>query len=184
MPATEVSELLLRACHDLRTSARAIRTHAELLVKTSGVSQPVDFAQRLGFIAGGAQKIDHVLDGLSAYALALEIEETSFTPVPMEVLLRTAVAKLAQALRDRNAQVTYDRLPTVAGNADRLLQLWEILLLNALANSSGADAVHIHVRAELQGDGMSLWGSRQWLSRRRRYREPVPAVLTPFRQRS
>jgi light-regulated signal transduction histidine kinase (bacteriophytochrome) len=151
MPASEVSELLLRACHDLRASARAIRAHAELLAKTSGVPLPADFGQRLGFITGGAQNIDHVVDGLSAYALALEIEETSFSPVPMEVLLRTALAKLAQALRDRNAQVSYDRLPTVPGNADRLLQLWENLLLNALAHSSGAAPVRIHIGAELQG---------------------------------
>ncbi|MDR3701286.1 MAG: ATP-binding protein [Candidatus Sulfopaludibacter sp.] len=150
MPASEVSEFLLRACHDLRSSVRAIRAHAELLAKGNDAPQPADFEQRLAFIAGGAQKIDQVVDGLSAYALALEIDETSFTPVPMEVLLRTALAKLAPTLRSRKAQVTYDHLPTVPGNADRLLQLWENLLLHALAHSSGNAPVRIHVGAEVR----------------------------------
>ena len=150
MPASEVSELLLRACHDLRSSARAIRAHAELLVKSRDASRPVDFEQRIGFITGGAQKIDQVVDGLSAYALALEMEEASFTPVPMEVILRTALAKLARTLTDRNAQVTYDRLPIVPGDADRLLQLWESLLLNALTHSNGSAPVRIHIGAELR----------------------------------
>ncbi len=155
MPASEVSELLLRACHDLRSSARAIRAHAELLVKSRDASRPVDFEQRIGFITGGAQKIDQVVDGLSAYALALEMEEASFTPVPMEVILRTALAKLARTLTDRNAQVTYDRLPIVPGNADRLLQLWESLLLNALTHSNGSAPVRIHISAELRHRNVS-----------------------------
>jgi signal transduction histidine kinase len=148
MPASDVSEFLLRACHDLRSSVRAIRAHAELLAKGGDV--PGDFGERLGFIAGGAQKIDQLVDGLTAYALALEIEEVSFTPVPMEVLLRTAMAKLAQTLRDRDAQVTYNHLPAVPGNADRLLQLWENLLLYALAHGNGSGPVRIHVAAEIQ----------------------------------
>ena len=149
MPS-EVSELLLRACHDLRTSARAIRAHAELLAKSRDAPRPVDFEQRIGFITGGAQQIDQVVDGLSAYAVALEIDETSFTPVPMEVMLRTALAKLARLLAEKNARVTYDRLPAVPGNADRLLQLFENLLRNALAHSNGSAPVQIHIGAELQ----------------------------------
>lgn len=150
MPASEVSELLLRACHDLRSSARAIRAHAELLAKNRDAARPAGFEERIGFITGGAQTIDRVVDGLSAYALALDIEESGFTPVPMEVMLRTALAKLAPAIAGRNAQVTYDRLPTVPGNADRLLQLWESLLLNALAHSDGGAPLRIHIGSALR----------------------------------
>ena len=151
MPAGEVSELLLRACHDLRSSARAIRAHAELLAKSREAARADDFEERIGFITGGAKNIDLVVDGLTAYALALEIDEASFTPVPMEVMLRTALAKLAPAVAGRNAQVTYDRLPTVPGDADRLVQLWESLLLNALSHSNGGAPVRIHIGAELRG---------------------------------
>jgi signal transduction histidine kinase len=38
----------------------------------------------------------------------------------------------------------------VPGNADRLLQLWENLLLNALAHSSGCAPVRIHVSADIR----------------------------------
>lgn len=141
----ETSEFLLRACHDLRTAVRAIRAFAELLSKDRGAPAPADWEQRVGFIADGARKIDHVVDGLSAYSLALQTEESAFVAVPLGALLRTALARLAPEIRERGAEVTYDQLPRVPGNPDRLLELWESLLRHALR--AGADPVRIHVGA-------------------------------------
>lgn len=143
---TETNEFLLRACHDLRTAVRAIRAYSELLAKEGGAPAPADWEQRVGFIADGARKIDHVVDGLSAYSLALQMEESAFVPVPMGALLRTALARLAPDTRERGAEVTYDQLPRVPGNPDRLLELWESLLRHALR--PGADPLRIHVSAK------------------------------------
>lgn len=141
----ETSEFLLRACHDLRTAVRAIRVSAELLAKEKGGAASADWEHRIGFIWDGAGKIDHVVDGLSAYSLALQIEESPFVAVPLGALLRTAIARLAPDIRERPAEVTYDQLPRVPGNADRLLELWESLLRHAIR--PGADAARIHVSA-------------------------------------
>jgi len=144
----EIGEFLLRTCHDLRTAVRAILAHSELLLKSGETPLPADIGERLEFIAGGAKKLDSVVDSLSGYSLALQIEAADFTPVPLEPLLRTALAKLSRELREAEAEVTYDQLPRVPGNADRLLKLWENLLRYSLRRGNGP--VRLHVGAEQQ----------------------------------
>ncbi len=130
----EVSEFLLRACHDLRASARAVRTHSELFLKEAGAPRISGSEQRLGFIVEGARRIDLLLDGLACYSVALQTEAASFLSTPMDALLRSVLTKLDKELRDSGAEVVYGKLPIVTGNPDRLMLLLENLLRNALAH--------------------------------------------------
>lgn len=144
----QLSEFLLRACHDLRSPLRAVRTYAELLQRDNPSPESLP---SLGFIVDGSAKTGQVIDGLTEYSLALQIDPGTFQPVPLEVMLRAALAKLAAPLQEQSARVTYDSLPTVSGNSDRLLQLFEYLIDNAMRNRA-AEAPHVHVTAEARSD--------------------------------
>jgi len=144
----DLSDFLLRACHDLRASLRAINAHAEMLRKDSQGTQGVsDFQRHLGFILDGARKINSLADGLTAYSIALHIEEASFQSTSMGLALRTAMAKLDTELRAHGAEVTCGELPRVSGDPDRLAQVFEILLSNALRHR-GESPLRIHITAE------------------------------------
>ena len=145
-------EFLLRACHDLTTPLRSVRANAELLLRAPEKRHGPEFEQILGFIRDGAQKMDSLVDGLSSYALALRISQNTFQQAPTGVLLRSALAKLAPELGTAHAEVTYDELPCVAGDPDRLLQLFENLLRNAIQHR-GPAAPQIHVSARHQEGG-------------------------------
>jgi light-regulated signal transduction histidine kinase (bacteriophytochrome) len=147
----DLSAFLLRACHDLRGSLRAIRANAELLQRDGAAAETADFERRLGFIVDGARRIDLLTDGLSGYSIALQIEEASFQFTRMDAQLRTALAKLDKELREQGAEVTYGELPGVLGNPDRLAQIFETLLRNALRHR-GQSSARIHVSAEKQGE--------------------------------
>jgi signal transduction histidine kinase len=148
---SDVSEFILRACHDLRAPTRAVRTQTELLLKDPEASRNSGFEQRLGLIVEGAKKIDLLLDGLAGYSVALQTNPASFQTASMPVLLRSVLAKLSHDLRDCGAEVTYDDLPAVTGNPDRLMQVLENLLRNALVHR-GQVAPHIHVSAVRQAE--------------------------------
>jgi len=148
-------DFLMRACHDLRTPLRSIRTNAELLLTVPQKRQGPDFEQILGFIAEGARKSDSVVDGLSNYSLALHIQPDTFQPVKTDLLLRTAMAKLAADLRSSRAEIDYDELPRVPGDPDRLLQVFENLLRNAILHR-GPAAPRVHVSAQ-QREGAWLF---------------------------
>ena len=126
----ELSDFLLRACHDLRAPLRAVRAHTELLLRDA--AQTAGLAERMGFIVDGARRIDLLVDALSSFSLALRIDSASFQPTPMDVVLRRVLAKLERELRANDAVVTHSGLPPVRGNPDRLMELLERLLRNAV----------------------------------------------------
>jgi signal transduction histidine kinase len=152
----DLSEFLLRACHDLRSSLRAIRAHAELVQKSVPADEASDLDRNFAFIANGTRRIESLTDGLSNYSIALQIEEASFQPARMDVMLRTALARIDQEMRERGAEVTSSELPRVSGKPDRLVQVFEILLHNALRHGGQSPRIHItsekRVRAEKQGE--------------------------------
>jgi light-regulated signal transduction histidine kinase (bacteriophytochrome) len=152
---SELSDFLLKACHDLRGPLRTMRIHAELLNhnRAAGVSQ--DSEQSLAFVASGAMAAAALVDGIADYALALAIDASRFQFVPLDVMLRGAMAKLAAQIRETDTQVLYSELPSVMGDADRLLQLFEYLLDHSLRRR-GSNRLSIRISAELQNDAWLL----------------------------
>jgi chemotaxis family two-component system sensor kinase Cph1 len=154
----DLSGLLLRACHDLRASLRTIRAQAELIRRDGHAL--TDFEQRIGFIIDGVRKIDSLANSLLSYSVALQIQKTSFVPIGSDVVLRTALAKLEKELSDRRAEVVSGELPRVNADPDRLAQVFETLLSNALghihafarADPRGAKALLIQITAEKSDD--------------------------------
>jgi len=147
----ETGRLLSRVCHDLRTPARAVRMHAELLLRDWGTASEADVNQRLGFVVDGSQRMMELLNGLSHYAAALEMDARGFQTARTDALLRAVIAKLDKEILKAEALVTRDQLPDVHGDADRLLQLFEELLRNALVHR-GAAPPRIHVSAARDGE--------------------------------
>jgi signal transduction histidine kinase len=155
----EISEFLLRACHDLRTPLRAMRAHAELLLKDAQAPATADVTQRLEFIAVGAQQTGLLLEGLTNYAIALQLDAESFLSMPVDIALRMVLAKMQDELREHDAQVTYGELPCVHGHPDRLMQVFENLLRNALRHRAAASP-RINITAEPhsgQSNGGAVW---------------------------
>jgi signal transduction histidine kinase len=129
----ELRDFLLRACHDLRTPLRAVRTNAELLLKAPEKREGPEFAQILGFLVNGSANADALVQGLADYAVAMRVERNPL-PMPLGVLLKSAIAKLAPAIRDSGADVTFTDLPRLTVDPDRIQQLWEHLVRNAIVH--------------------------------------------------
>jgi signal transduction histidine kinase len=143
----EVDDFLLHASHDLRTALRAIRVHTDLLLKGHQAAEVPGLEERLGFIVDGARKIDLLADGIASYAIALQIQKDLFQPAPLDALFRAVLAKLDKELQGNAASVTHDKLPRVSGAPDRLMEVFETLLQNALRHR-GPDAPQIRIHVE------------------------------------
>jgi light-regulated signal transduction histidine kinase (bacteriophytochrome) len=142
-----VSQFLLRACHDLRTPLRSIRAHAELLLRDNPTTGVADLGERISFMVTGVKKIEMLADGLASYSAALAIEPGAFLQMRMDVLLRAVLAGMERELRDATAKVSYDNLPRISGDPDRLMQVFENLLRNSI-HYRGEEPPLIHITAE------------------------------------
>jgi len=172
----ELGEFLLRACHDLRGPIRSVRTHAELLARNSATGPGDDSKQSLAFVVSGATTAGAVLDGITDYALALAIDASRFYPVPLDVIVRGALARLSTQLQASGATVSYEDLPSVLGDADRLLQLFEYLVDRAL-RVGGPNSPRIRISAEAQN---GEWLFAVWDDAGGTDASPLDAVFTPF----
>jgi signal transduction histidine kinase len=70
----------------------------------------------------------------------------------MDVVLRLALARVDKELRGCGAKVAYGELPPVFGNPDRLMQLFENLVRNAV-DHRGLDAPRIRIDAARHPEG-------------------------------
>jgi signal transduction histidine kinase len=122
-----------------------------MLLKDAQAPSGSDLLERLAFISAGAKQNDLLLDGLTNYAIALQLDTASFRSMPTDVILRSVLAKLAEELRDNDAQVTYGELPRLIGHPDRLMQVFEHLIRNALRHRAAASP-RIHIAAELHSE--------------------------------
>jgi light-regulated signal transduction histidine kinase (bacteriophytochrome) len=150
---SEMREFLMRACHDLRSHLRAVRANSELLLRKPEMRQDAEFEQVLEYVVTGAADAGSLVDSISGYAAALDIRPNP-APISSGAMLRVAIAKLEKQISAANAKITYGDLPKVPADPDRLMQLFECVLRNALENS-GDVAPCIEVTAREQGD--------QWL---------------------
>jgi signal transduction histidine kinase len=119
------------------------------MLRDAGTKTLTDFEQRIAFIIEGAQNLELLIDRLAAYSLALETSASSFHHIRTDVLLRGALAKLEQPLREKGAEVTYDALPRIQGHPDRLMQVFEELIRNALFHRD-EPAPKVHISAARQ----------------------------------
>lgn len=157
-PGPEISHFLLHACHDLKASLRTIRVHAEMLVKDREAGETANFDRHLSAIVADTGKLELLANGLAGYSIACQIDPGSFVLIPMDVILRVELAKLSQELRESGAEVTYDALPRIRSDPDRLQQLFESLLHNALIHR-GSAAPRVHISAEKHAE-IWLFGVR------------------------
>jgi hypothetical protein len=85
----------------------------------------------IGFAVDGAKRMKLLINDLLSYS-RVGTKKQPFLPVDCEQALQMAIRNLDVAIRESGAQITYDQLPTVIGDASQLEQLFQNLLGNAL----------------------------------------------------
>jgi len=146
------SEFLLRLCHDLRSCLRAIQPQAELLAKTGQSGPAEDFEKQLGFLLDGARRLDSILGGLAGYAVAMQIDAGSFRNCPLDGVLRNALMVLEKEHPGIGEKISRGALPRLAADPDRLQQVFELLLCNAIERSAGSQ-LHVEIGANPHQEG-------------------------------
>jgi light-regulated signal transduction histidine kinase (bacteriophytochrome) len=139
-PVEEIQRLLDHAVHDLRAVLRRIGTSVEL----SGARNTKDalFPPVLDSVAQGMA----ILAAIGTYSAALGVAHYSFKPLKISLALDAALGRLGESMQNTGAKVDCDSLPEVVCDRERLTDLFEILIANALTYKSDGP-VHVEIRA-------------------------------------
>ncbi len=138
-------EFLANISHELRTPITVIRGEADVTLRCKETS-PLEYRDALGRVVDQARRLGKLVDDLmliaraSADALHLDLQ-----PIPLIDLLEDACGH-AEAMANEQAAIRLridETDLTVRGDADRLNQLFMILLDNALRYSKASGTVTV-----------------------------------------
>ena len=145
------------ASHDLQAPLRQINTLCELLDEHGQERLDDEGRALVGSIADCADRLNSLVSSLLVHS-RVDTKLPSFEAVDCSELLAGILADCETLIRESDAVVTHDRLPTVKADRVQLSQLLQNLIGNAI-KYRGDRPPAVHIGAE-HGDGQWLFSVR------------------------
>ncbi|HEY4444403.1 MAG TPA: response regulator [Steroidobacteraceae bacterium] len=135
--------------HDLRAPLRTIDSFAQVL--EDDFSEPLGEEGRrvIGIIRRGSQKMDQLIVGLLEFSRAGR-ERLDLDRIDMTALAHSAAAEVLAAYTGPKPGIDIAELPTVAGDATVIRQVWCNLIGNALKYSAKRPEPRITVSGRIE----------------------------------
>ncbi len=143
------------ASHDLQEPLRTVALSAQLLERRYGEQLQGDARQFLGTIVAGAQRMESLIRDILAYATATRYAEGPAPSIDSGRVLATVLENLKGHIEQAGAIVTSEPLPVVSVHENRLVQLFQNLISNALKYGS-KDVPRVHISA-IERDGWCVF---------------------------
>ena len=134
------------ASHDLQEPLRAVAGFVDLLKMRLSESLDEKNTKYMNFAVDGVIRMQTLIHGLLEYS---RVGTHSKEPQPTDAkkALTHAIAHLERTIKESQAKITYDDLPTVCIEELQFVQLFQNLLSNAIKFKSDKKP-HIHISAE------------------------------------
>jgi len=148
----ELEQFAYVASHDLREPLRKIKSYTDLLVKRYQGQLDEKADKYIAYITDGAVRMQTLITDLLTYS-RVGRGEISLEPTDLGAVLNRTLSDLSNVIRESNALITTDPLPTVKANPTQMGQLLQNLIANAI-KFHGQQLPHVQIRAVLHDQ---LW---------------------------
>jgi PAS domain S-box-containing protein len=132
------------ASHDLQEPLRAVAGCVQLLKKRYHGQLDERAHEYIGHAVDGAKRMQSLIDDLLTFARIRRAENTSHA-VSCADALSVALKNLSVSIQESGAQVTWDALPIVSGEAGQITMLLQNLIANAVKFRKPTEIPHIHI---------------------------------------
>ena len=145
----ELQQFAYALSHDLQTPLRNIGTLTALLVRRNSEILDKDSKEYAQLIVTGVQRMESMIKGLLDYTTAtVDIQDKAVSN--SNTVFEQVLHNLRYLIDTEGAVITFDDLPVVQGNDDRLTQVFSNLITNAI-KYRGNRKPKIHVTATDNG---------------------------------
>lgn len=134
------------ASHDLQEPLRMVSSYLQLLENRHADDLDADAQEYVEYAVDGADRMREMVEGLLNYS-RVDMEDTEYEPVDINETLNNVIADLELQIKENDATVEIDELPTVVGDANLLTQVFNNLISNAL-KYNGDESPHIEIGAD------------------------------------
>lgn len=136
--------------HDLQEPLRMVSSYLQLLERRYADELDDDAEEFIDYAVDGAERMRAMIESLLKYSRVATGGEP-LTPTDADEVLDDVLDDLQLRIRETDATVTADDLPTVTANGEQLAQVFRNLISNAL-RYSGDEPPRIHVGVEQTDD--------------------------------
>jgi PAS domain S-box-containing protein len=180
----DLNQFAFAASHDLQEPLRMITAYSELLVKEHSRRLNEDAATCLGFITEGTRRMRELLSDLLAYTQVRASQESQpLAVIDLNHVLAETLENCTTRIREVDAVITSDHLPSIPGDRQHLIQLFQNLITNALKYRSERQS-RIHVSAERQNAHWLLGVADNGIGIAPEYHERIFAIFKRLHGRS
>jgi signal transduction histidine kinase len=144
----ELEQFAYVASHDLQEPLRKVASFCQMLQRRYSGQLDERADQYIHFAVDGAKRMQQLINDLLEFSRVGRLS-TPQVEVSLTDCLSTALSNLEAAREESDAEVTWDDLPTVLGEAALLTQLLQNLIGNAIKfRGSQPPRIHLGVRAD------------------------------------
>jgi light-regulated signal transduction histidine kinase (bacteriophytochrome) len=146
----DLEQFAYAASHDLQEPLRMVATYTQMLAAKYKRHIDSEADRFITYAVEGAKRMGALLDGLLQYSRADAFRGTAPEADCLQAL-QQASDNLDLLIRDTNAVITHDPLPTVQMPTVHVLELFQNLIENAI-KCRGQMPPRIHVTARTRGE--------------------------------
>lgn len=142
----ELEQFAYIASHDLQEPVRMITSYLQLLKRRYEGQLDSDADDFINFAVDGAVRMQRMINALLTYS-RVNTKGGEFLPVSFDEIFDQVNDNLQVAIRENNATVTHDTLPTLIADEVQMVHLLQNLVINAI-NYRRDEPPRIHITAK------------------------------------
>lgn len=147
----ELQQFAYITSHDLQEPLRTIASFTQLLEHRYRDELDSDADEYIDFIVDAAVRMKEMIQGLLDYS-RIDTQGGEFKPTNLEKVLSIVLSNLNAAIKENNAVITHDPLPTVKVDERQFIQLFQNLISNAVKFREEDEPPKIHISAMKNDD--------------------------------
>ena len=145
----ELEQFAYVASHDLQEPLRMVTSFTQLLERQYKGQLDKDADEYIGFIVEGTHRMKYLIEDLLEFS-RLNTEAKEFELAYLEMVLDDVLLNLQLSIKENNAKITHDPLPTLTVDLMQIRQLFQNLISNAI-KFHGDETPEIHISAQKTG---------------------------------
>ncbi|MGB8491424.1 MAG: PAS domain S-box protein [Bacteroidales bacterium] len=143
----ELEQFAYVASHDLQEPLRMVSSFTQLLALRYKDKLDNDANEFIQFAVDGAARMQILINDLLNYS-RIGTQGKKFTLIDMQYVLNQAINNLSFKIKEKQAEVTYDSLPSVVADIGQMIHLVQNLISNALKFCKRVPRIHISATEE------------------------------------
>lgn len=137
--------------HDLQEPLRIIASYAGLIKHRYEGQLDKDADDFIEYMVSEASRMKSMIQGLLDYS-RIGTESNEFREFNAQSALKVALSILEPLIKENNAKITYDPLPTIFADEDQMSRVFKSLIGNAIKFRKPNEAPRIHISSKREGD--------------------------------